>query len=267
MMASIIFLGAKEYNSILSPKYWDLQKIYTDSVCSDTCADSSAFRGLFFNGLCVAEYFMKDGARYTPHVVIGACETLLSNDIYRRDEYEISGDTIRFWHGTYRIWKIEEANLILKSEQSPYRFYYYKLSEDQKSPIKDAGESYKDKINIASYIQFKNIFFENEDGLSQTFDLYNHSLKKETKIKVYFKLCFQEGQMEVANYNINKIEILDEDSNKWKELDKESFNQYSEEITNCIHHFSFVQKHENRKIPWERVEKECSIPVIFTVSP
>jgi len=41
--------------------------------------------------------------------------------------------------------------------------------------------------------------------------------------------------MEVANYNINKIEILDEDSNKWKELDKESFNQYSEEIYSTPH--------------------------------
>lgn len=267
MIVSFISLGAKEFNSFLSPKYWDLQGVYTDSLCTDTCADLSAAKGLYFNGLCVTEYFMKDGARYSSHFYSEGCKTWFSNDVYRSDEYDISGDTIRFWHNTYRIWKLEDASLILKSEQFPYRFYSYRFSEDQKTSINVSSVSYKDKVNIASYIQIKNIFFENENGLSQTFALYSHSLEKETKIRVYFKLCFQEEKLEVTNFKINKIDFFDEESNKWKELDKELFNQYSEEITNCIHHFSFVQKREYKKIPWEKVNKNCVIPVIFTVYP
>lgn len=30
---------------------------------------------------------------------------------------------------------------------------------------------------------------------------------------------------------------------------------------------SFVRKHENKAIPWEKEDKNCSVPVTFTVFP
>lgn len=257
--------GAKDFNSILSPKFWDLQKIYTDSLYSDTCIELTAAKGLYFNGLCVTEYIKNDGARYTPHVISEGCETWLSDDIHRSDEYKISGDTLRFWHRTYQICKLEEANLILKSEQSPCRFYFYKLSEDQTSTINNGSESYRRLVSIASYIQFKSINFENE--VNQYFALHNPALTKERKIRVYFALNFRDEQLEVTNFKISKIEIFDEDSNSWGMIDKDSFNLYSDEISNCIHHFSFIKKHENEAIPWNKINKKCVIPLIISVFP
>ncbi len=262
---SILFIEAKEYNSILTFKYWDLQEVYSDSLCIDTYNDPSAAQGLYFNGLCVTEYYMNNGVRESPHEYSENCYTMLSHDIFRSDEYEILGDTIRFWGKSYSLLKLNKDTLILKSAQAPYRFYCYTLSKDQQSAIKNIKT--KELKSIAGFIKTAHIFFKGEDGLKNTFTLYDHGLQKEKKIKVNFMLYFYEGRLEIDDYKIVNIKYYEEALNEWKELDEVSVNVYSEEIANCLHHFSVELKDENRPIPWDEVGKQCVLPATFVVSP
>lgn len=258
--------GAEEYNSNLSPKYWDLQKVYTDSLCTDSCSVILAAKGLYFNGLCVVEYNTIDGVRQCPHEYTENCYTMLSHDIFRSDEYEILGDTIRFWGKSYSLLKLNKDTLILKSAQAPYCVYCYTLSKDQQSSIKNIRTK-EFKANIARFIKTANIFFWGEEGLRNTFTLYDNVLQKEMKIKVYFILYFYDERLEIFDYKMSKIKYYHDVLNEWKDLDDKSYKIYSEEIANCIHHFSFEKKDGISSIHFGEIDRKCILPIIFTVSP
>lgn len=263
---TVFTIVAKEYNAILSPKYWDLRRIYADSLCRDTCRDPYAAKGLYFNDLCVTEYYTNDNARTTPHYHVGDCKTWFSDDIVRSDEYTTFGDTIRFWDKSYLLWKVSEDTLVLKEVQSPHRLYCYQLSEDQKSPIKNP-EVMPYLKRLQQYIKVENIFFEGENGLVNEFGLYDRSINTKRRIKVLFKLDFSDEKLEVYNFEIYKIRVSDTDSNVWNALDETTCNQYAAEISNCIHHFSFVPKNVEVTIPWKEIRKDIILPVIFSVLP
>lgn len=264
--ATIFTIGATNYSAIISPKYWDLRRIYADSLCRDTCRDPYAAKGLYFNDLCVTEYYTNDNARTTPHYHVGDCKTWFSDDIVRSDEYTTFGDTIRFWDKSYLLWKVSEDTLVLKEVQSPHRLYCYQLSEDQKSPIKNT-EVMPYLKRLQQYIKVENIFFEGENGLDQKFVLYDRTLTKAMKIKVFFKLNFHDEQLEVTNFKIYKIKISDVDTNVWNDLDEVSSKQYADELSNCVHHISFVPKDGIETIPWKELNKSLALPIVFSVFP